>query len=167
MNLLKVGFLKILALDIATTTGWAFIHIKNKTAQYKYGTIKVNGKTRLQEIYKEIKDLIKLYEPNIVLIEDVFFSRNFRSYKILSMLHAAVYLGCIETYLPTILEANASAIRKAIGVKNSERDKIKLIVMKKINKMFGTRIKDNDITDALAIIVAYLNNKKVFKYFEQ
>lgn len=159
--------MKILALDIATTTGWAFIKIKNKTAQYKYGTIKVNSKTRLQEINQAIKDLVKTHEPNIILIEDVFFSRNFRSYKILSMLHAAVYLGCIENYLPTILEANASAIRKAIGIKNSERDKVKLVVMKKINTMFGTKIKDNDITDALAIIVAYLNNKKVFKYFEQ
>lgn len=159
--------MKILALDIATTTGWAFIKTRNKSADFKYGSITVSSKNRLKEINDAIKKLVKEHKPDIILIEDVFFSRNFRSFKVLSMMHAATYLGCIAEYTPIILEANATAIRKAIGVKNTEREKIKSIVMKKVNQMFGTRIKDNDVTDALAIIVAYLNEKKVFRNFDQ
>lgn len=159
--------MKILALDIATTTGWAVLEIKGKKANINYGSITVNSKNRLKEINNEVKTLIKNHRPDIVLIEDVFFSRNFKSFKILSMMHAATYLGCVAISNPIILEANATAIRKAIGVKNTEREKIKPLVMKMINQMFGIRLKDNDVTDAIAIIIAYLNDKKVFRVFGQ
>ena len=159
--------MKILSFDIATTTGWALLSTKGKYASLKYGSIEVNPKNRIVEIYTSIKDLVKEHQPNIILIEDVFFSHNYRSFKVLSMMHSAVYLGCVAVYTPIILEANATAIRKAIGVKNTQREKIKILVMKQINKVFKTKIKDNDVTDALAIIVAYINSKKVFKVFDQ
>lgn len=158
--------MKILALDIATTTGWAFLNI-NKKVHFEYGTIEVTPQNRLKEIKEEISLIVKKYSPDIILIEDVFFSKNFRSFKILSMLRAAVYLGCIENCSANILEATATTIRKTIGVKNNKREKIKKIVITKVNKILKTKIKNSDVADALAIIVAYLNDKKVFNGFTQ
>ena len=158
--------MKILALDIATTTGWAILEIKGIKANINYGSITVNPKNRLKEVNNAIKDLMK-NKPDIVLIEDVFFSRNFKSFKVLSMMHSAAYLACVSVSNPLVLEANATAIRKAIGIKNTEREKIKPLVMKKINQMFKIKLKDNDVTDAIAIIIAYLNDRKVFKNFSQ
>lgn len=75
--------MRILALDPAESTGYALVNLNNGHADiYEYGFIEVDKSSEYQgdhclDLIKQVKEIIKAEEIELVCIEDYFFSQKF------------------------------------------------------------------------------------------
>lgn len=79
--------MKVLAFDIATTTGWAFKHRK-KEEQPDYGSFKLSS---WNGYYQKVKDLIDLYKPEAIICAEA--TRFHNAKKRMNMLTGIVALA--------------------------------------------------------------------------
>lgn len=154
----------VIGLDISSSsTGWAVL--KNRGRFYKregvdYGMIKPHKKLELSEKLVYFRtELIKILEttkPDIVAAEDVFFSRNPKTLKILSKFQGVAAEAVRETLGQPTNIVTVKEVRAVVGTQGKEE------VFNEIVKMFKLKgwvfKKHNDITDAIA--VAFYAHKK-------
>jgi Holliday junction resolvasome RuvABC endonuclease subunit len=154
-----------LGFDVAKKhTGIAIlITLKSSIYIYKLHTIN-NEKGDLTESFEyflgELNNFIsnvKFKGHKVFVIEDCFFGQNVTTLKALARFSALVWreLKHIADEIYFILPTPA---RKKIGFKKDKKSKAKAKrqVRDYINKLFGTDIKDEDKTDAMALALAGL-----------
>ena len=145
-------------------TGYGIISIKNEIPSLiDFGIISPNPKDSVPEriftIFTDVCHLIEKYNPNIFSIEDVFYSRNFKSAMLLGQARAAAILAASK-YKISIFEYSAKKVKQSItGNGNADKTQVQYMVTKILN------IKNNsiplDASDALAIGMCHLNQLKV------
>ena len=145
-------------------TGYGLISINNNTITLiDYGVISPNSKdtisSRLLSIYSDVEELINNFKPNVFSIEDVFYSKNFKSAMLLGQARAVAIL-CAEKYSIPIFEYSAKKVKQSItGNGNSSKEQVQYMVKKML------KIKNDmmpvDSSDALAIALCHLNQLKV------
>ena len=86
-------------------TGFGIISIQdNKPSLVDYGIISPNRKdctpNRLFTIYSDVLELIGNYNPTIFSIEDVFYSKNFKSALMLGQARGAAILAAAKFNIP-------------------------------------------------------------------
>ena len=145
-------------------TGYGIISIKNEIPSLiDFGIIAPNPKDSVPEriftIFTDVCHLIEKYNPNIFSIEDVFYSRNFKSAMLLGQARAAAILAASK-YKVSIFEYSAKKVKQSItGNGNADKTQVQYMVTKILN------IKNNsiplDASDALAIGMCHLNQLKV------
>ena len=145
-------------------TGYGLISINNNTSTLiDYGVISPNSKdtipSRLLSIYSDVEELINNFKPNVFSIEDVFYSKNFKSAMLLGQARAVAIL-CAEKYSIPIFEYSAKKVKQSItGNGNSSKVQVQYMVKKML------KIKNDmmpvDSSDALAIALCHLNQLKV------
>ncbi len=145
-------------------TGYGIISIKNEIPSLiDFGIIAPNPKDSVPEriftIFTDVCHLIEKYNPNIFSIEDVFYSRNFKSAMLLGQARAAAILAASK-YKISIFEYSAKKVKQSItGNGNADKTQVQYMVTKILN------IKNNsiplDASDALAIGMCHLNQLKV------
>ena len=145
-------------------TGYGIISIKNEIPSLiDFGIIAPNPKDSVPEriftIFTDVCHLIEKYNPNIFSIEDVFYSRNFKSAMLLGQARAAAILAASK-YKVSIFEYSAKKVKQSItGNGNADKTQVQYMVTKILN------IKKNsiplDASDALAIGMCHLNQLKV------
>lgn len=145
----------ILGLDLSSvSTGWAVID--NSLALKDYGRIDFSAKKSIKErmiiLAELIKEIILLYKPNLVIIEDTFISQNPKTSKLLNKLSGVAIYTCtvmlgVETPIALVYP---NSIRSALfpNKKVDKKDIFCYIKQKyKLKLDFKT---GNDITDAIA-----------------
>ena len=145
-------------------TGYGIISIKNETPSLiDFGIIAPNRKDSVPEriftIFTDVCHLIEKYNPNIFSIEDVFYSRNFKSAMLLGQARGAAILAASK-YKISIFEYSAKKVKQSItGNGNADKTQVQYMVTKILN------IKNNsiplDASDALAIGMCHINQLKV------
>jgi len=145
-------------------TGYGIISIKNEIPSLiDFGIIAPNPKDSVPEriftIFTDVCHLVEKYNPNIFSIEDVFYSRNFKSAMLLGQARAAAILAASK-YKISIFEYSAKKVKQSItGNGNADKTQVQYMVTKILN------IKNNsiplDASDALAIGMCHLNQLKV------
>tara|TARA_B100001778_G_C18406448_1_gene546672 strand:- start:21 stop:503 length:483 start_codon:yes stop_codon:yes gene_type:complete len=145
-------------------TGYGIISIKNEIPSLiDFGIIAPNPKDSVPEriftIFTDVCHLIEKYNPNIFSIEDVFYSRNFKSAMLLGQARAAAILAASK-YKISIFEYSAKKVKQSItGNGNADKTQVQYMVTKILN------IKNNsiplDASDALAIGMCHINQLKV------
>ena len=145
-------------------TGYGIISIKNEIPSLiGFGIIAPNTKDSVPEriftIFTDVCYLIEKYNPNIFSIEDVFYSRNFKSAMLLGQARGAAILAASK-YKISIFEYSAKKVKQSItGNGNADKTQVQYMVSKILN------IKNNsiplDASDALAIGMCHINQLKV------
>ena len=88
----------ILGIDPGLTrTGYSILSIiKDRPKLIDYGVIEPdkndNLSKRLLSIYTDINELIEIYSPNILSIEDIFYGRNVKSALLLGQARGVAFL---------------------------------------------------------------------------
>jgi len=145
-------------------TGFGILSTKNdKTEVIDYGVIEPNNKEtlskRLYTIYTDIEELIKVFSPNILAIEDIFYGRNVKSAFYLGQARGIAMMCAAKHNMP-VFEYSAKKVKQAI-TGNGNADKTQLQYM--IKQIFKLKHLPTplDASDALGIALCHINQIKL------
>jgi len=148
---------KILALDVSSvSSGYAVIE-NGDLVKDAYGLIQPDKKlpygARLVYFQNEIRRIIKLYNPEIIAIEDIFKGRNMLTFKSLSMFRGVAFKTIFEEINKDPVNIMAVEARSTLGLDPSKDKAFKQAIKKFKLKGFKFE-KDNDVVDAIILGVA-------------
>jgi crossover junction endodeoxyribonuclease RuvC len=125
------------------------------------GTIVLNVKdplpVRLKELYDELVQVVKEYEPDVAAVEKVFFAKSVKSALTLGQARGVAVLAASSNGLE-VFEYSATEIKKAVtGYGRAE----KVQVQEMVKRLLG--INHNlspDGADAVAVALCHLSTKR-------
>ena len=162
--------MNILSLDQATTTGIAvfknselIFYDLHKSPRDKKDK-KYTQEEKIELLLDKIKELIKEYNIDFVVFEDVQSQKSPTTYKFLSIL-----MGCIrqELYRLSIPYEVLPCVswRSILGIKGKGRDVLKKKAQEYILNKYGIEI-NSDIADAICIGIAYIKRKNIYMRYK-
>ena len=154
-----------LSIDASTkNTGIAIFNDSKLTHYQCISSSKTNTLKRIQYMTKAIQQIIKKYNPDRIVIQDVLpedVKHNQNVFKALIYLQAALVLKLFEYNLePTFY--TASHWRAQVGIKTGpgiKRDQLKIASKKLVNAIYNIKVND-DISDAICLGIAYIKQNK-------
>ncbi|MBU0546879.1 MAG: crossover junction endodeoxyribonuclease RuvC [Patescibacteria group bacterium] len=155
----------ILGIDPGTaTTGYGIIQdkkTKGKNRTFKCiccGTIQTKPTQsipyRLQIIQKELAKIINQYNPEILVMERIFFFRNVKTIITVSQAQGIILFTAAKKKLPVYQFTPLQVKMTITGYGRAEKKEVE----KKVKKIFKTKTlpsKSDDAIDALAIALTY------------
>lgn len=158
----------ILGIDPGTaSTGWGVIK-KNKIKENKkkrcsaydciqYGCIKTPMEMimpkRLLLLKKELKRIIKLYKPDCLVIEKLFFGANSKTAMSVGQARGVVMVTAAELNLPLFEYQGLQVKFTLTGYGRSDKKKIQQSVKKYLGLL--KKPKSDDAADALAVAICH------------
>ncbi len=161
--------MRILGIDPGIEmTGYGIIEKRNGALTFiKAGIIKTSAKeslsTRLNEIYKEIIDLLQRHKPEVLILEELYSHYRHPLTAIL-MGHARgmTYLACSQKDIK-LVSYSAKRIKKAItGNGNASKHQVRRMVQDILE--LKTELLYEDMSDALALAIAHVYISKAISY---
>lgn len=146
---------KVLALDTSSNkTGWA-LFINGKYAESGVIDLSKNKNTeeRIKKMCFSITTLIFDKSPDDVVIEQMPSTRNADTTRKLSRIIGAVFYYCLSNNI-NYTEMSCSAWRKLVGIKNSNRKKVKADSVNHVLQKYKLDISDDE-ADAINICEAF------------
>ena len=145
-------------------TGYGLIDVRGEKKEVlDYGIISPDAKIslakRLHTIYSDLIEIVDRFQPNTMIIEEVFYGKNVKSALLLG--HArGVAMVCASKYNMPVFEYSPRKIKQSItGNGNAHKSQVKFMVMKELKlKEFNAPI---DASDALAIAICHLYQLKL------
>ena len=141
-------------------TGWGVIsNIKNSLKYINCGSIKTNAKEelayRLENLHKDLDDIIKEYKPDIVGVEQLFFCANVKTALIVGQARGVVLLTARQNELP-IIEFTPLQVKQAVSAYGAAS---KMQVQRMVKTILNLKEipKPDDAADALAVAIAGAN----------
>ncbi|OQX53142.1 MAG: crossover junction endodeoxyribonuclease RuvC [Candidatus Omnitrophica bacterium 4484_213] len=155
--------MRILGIDPGTViTGFGVVEKKeNKLRVIDYGIIKPKSRLslvqRLKYIYKEINQIIKKNNLDILVIEDIFFHKNFRSAAKIGEARSVAILAAANQNLEVIEYLPTEIKQSVIG--NGRASKVQ--VQNMVKRILGlSEIPFSDAADALAAAICHCHKAK-------
>jgi Holliday junction resolvasome RuvABC endonuclease subunit len=149
--------MRILALDLATTTGWA---VGGGNVKVRHGTLRLHASSLVgiggicAELIDRVADLVVAHEPNRVIFEAPMMigGRSAHTARVLIGLSVAVEIFCYRRSIPCT-EERVDTVRSAVlgRARFGGRDEAKLAVMKWAGLVGYKPANDNE-ADALALL---------------
>lgn len=153
----------ILGLDPGIAdTGYGVIRDDGgKISCLAYGSIKTSPKddliTRLDILHKELTAVIKKYKPDLVSVEELFFSKNVKTALTVGHARGVILLTLKQNNL-AVFEFKPSQVKQAVACYGAA-DKAQVQKMVKMLLKLKEIPKPDDAADALAIAMCALNCK--------
>jgi crossover junction endodeoxyribonuclease RuvC len=154
--------LRILGIDPGSRfCGYGILQTeKRKLVAAGCDVIKVNPKLPLPErlllIYNEINKVVQEYEPDIAVVETIFYGKNIKSAFTLGHVRGIILLA-LQNFGAEIAEYSPREVKKSVvGNGNASKEQVKFMVTK-ITKQVSD---SEDATDALAIALCHFNKIK-------
>ena len=123
------------------------------------GTIRLTKKEktpqRLAQIYAELTALMALHQPEVVAIEEVFFSANVKSALKLGQVRGVAILAAATSGLPVAEYAPLSIKSSVVGYGLAAKEQVQFMV-KRLLDMDGA-FDSADAADALAIAICHIH----------
>jgi len=145
-------------------TGFGIIDKKNNNIiAHSYGTVKppktMSLSDRLGYLYDEISSLLDKYKPNMLAVEDTFYSKNFKSAMLLGQARGSIILAGYCANISCI-EFSPKKIKKSVvGNGNASKEQVQYMVKNILHlDKLPTPL---DASDALAIGLCYLNQNSI------
>ena len=155
----------ILGIDPGTaTTGFGILEKKGKQIKVlNYGCIITDpyfsDGERLKKINKEINNLIKKYNPDIISIESLYFFKNLKTAMPVSQAKGVILLAAANKKIP-VFEFTPLQVKMAItGYGKAEKNQVQKMIKKILNleeKPKDKNKRKDDASDALGIALCYL-----------
>lgn len=155
----------ILGIDPGTaTTGYGVVKTsKNKFELLDFGLIETdkNGSPgkRLAEIYKQMNSVLRVYKPDIVAIERLFFATNAKTAMRVGQAHGVLLLSAAK-YKAEVFEYAPMSVKKVL-TGNGHADKKD--VQKSVRRVLGAKVRSrkhkkthfDNSADALAVALCH------------
>lgn len=114
---------------------------------------------RLLRLYKQLKELIILHQPESGAVEKLFFQRNVRSAMAVGQARGVVMLTLAETGLP-VMEYNPMEVKQAIsGYGRASKEQMQRMVSTLLRLQDIPR--PDDAADALAIAICHIHSRRM------
>ncbi|HVZ58406.1 MAG TPA: crossover junction endodeoxyribonuclease RuvC [Patescibacteria group bacterium] len=144
--------------------GWGIVEEKGSTVKaVAFDCIETPPKTpdpkRLLQIHKELLRLIRQYQPSIVAVEELFFSRNVTTAFMVGQARGVVLLASAEADLPVVTHSPNQVKLAVTGY--GKADKKQIAQMVKVILCLQQLPRLDDTTDALAIALTEVFSRKM------
>jgi crossover junction endodeoxyribonuclease RuvC len=129
------------------------------------GTIRLNKKDktpqRLAQIYAELTGLMTLHQPEIVAIEEVFFSANVKSALKLGQVRGVAMLAAASCGLQIAEYAPLSIKSSVVGYGLAGKEQVQFMVRRLLEK--EDAFDSPDAADALAIAICHIHTAQTLE----
>ena len=123
------------------------------------GTIRLNKKEktpqRLAQVYAELTALMTLHQPEIIAIEEVFFSANAKSALKLGQVRGVAMLAAATCGMPVVEYAPLSIKSSVVGYGLAAKEQVQFMVRRLLNN--EDAFDSADAADALAIAICHIH----------
>ena len=157
--------MRVLGIDPGTaTTGYAVVEEEvGRLALITMGVITTPSKTplpeRLQQIYRELLDIVSATRPDGSAVEELFFSRNARTAMSVGHARGVTLLALAEAGL-SIAEYTPMQIKQAVtGYGNADKRQVQEMVRRLLGLTELPR--PDDAADAAAVAICCLHRAKL------
>jgi crossover junction endodeoxyribonuclease RuvC len=124
------------------------------------GTIRLNKKDktpqRLAQVYAELIAMMSLHEPDIVAIEEVFFSANAKSALKLGQVRGVALLAAATSGLPVAEYAPLKIKSAVVGYGLAAKEQVQFMVTRLLE--LEAAPESPDAADALAIAICHIHS---------
>jgi crossover junction endodeoxyribonuclease RuvC len=126
------------------------------------GTIRLSRKDktpqRLAQVYTELTALIALHQPEVVAIEEVFFSANVKSALKLGQVRGVAMLAAATSGLTVAEYAPLSIKSSVVGYGLAAKEQVQFMVKRLLDK--ESAFDSADAADALAIAICHIHTSQ-------
>jgi crossover junction endodeoxyribonuclease RuvC len=148
-------------------TGYGLITCTGKKIKFlACGCIRTGGgelPLRLQTIFKDLQQVVDLYQPHEMAIEKVFMARNPDSALKLGQARGAAITAVMAKDIP-VYEYTANQVKQAVvGKGHADKKQVQHMIKILLNL---TDTPQADAADALAIAICHSNTRKTMDAFE-
>jgi len=138
--------------------GYGVIEVQgNHLHAIAYGCIETPAHTpvaeRLQTIYHRLTDVIRQHQPNVMIVEELFFSRNVTTAFVVGQARGVALLAAAEGGLTTAEYTPMQVKQAVVGYGKAEKKQVQEMV--KILLRLTQIPKPDDTADALAIAITH------------
>ncbi|MEG6551700.1 crossover junction endodeoxyribonuclease RuvC [Desulfocurvibacter africanus] len=167
------GSITVLGLDPGSRrTGWGVVHeASGKLSLVAAGVVATDAKTdlcvRLGRIFTELAKLIHEHRPAEAAVENVFVSQNIMSALKLGQARGAAIAACAHLGLP-VNSYEPSLVKKSlVGGGRAEKGQVAFMVGRMLNVRLDDLKLGLDATDALAVAICHLNQRRLTRLTRQ
>ena len=157
--------MRVFGVDCGTEfTGYGVVDSDNQARTPRldhraHGAIRLSKKhttpERLLQIYTELTALFRLHQPDVVAIEDVFFSSNAKSALKLGQVRGVALLAAASCGLPVAEYAPLSVKSAVVGYGLAQKEQVQFMVTRLLSL---SRPPDSpDAADALAVAICHIH----------
>ncbi|MDO5715862.1 MAG: crossover junction endodeoxyribonuclease RuvC [Tissierellia bacterium] len=161
--------MRILGIDPGLAIiGYGIIDLEGNSYRVKdYGAIKTSSKTpfpqRLEEIYSQMGQIIKKFDPDDIAFEELFFNKNVKTAITVAQARGVEVLAA-KLYKKEIFEYTPLQIKQAtVGYGRAEKKQVQEMV--KIILNLQEIPKPDDVSDALAVAITHGSSIKFKESF--
>ena len=135
---------------------------KNQILLSAYGTIKPKPKDslpkRLNYLFEEVNKILDKFLPDVLAVEDAFYSKNVKSAMILGQARGSIILAAAQANIPVFEFAPRKVKMSVCGNGAASKEQVSYMVTKilKLEKP----PKPLDVSDAMAVGICYINQAK-------
>ena len=144
-------------------TGFSIMDTKrNQTHLSAFGTIKPKPKDslpkRLNYLFEEMNKILDQFSPDVMAIEDAFYSKNVKSAMTLGQARGSLILAAAQADIPVHEFAPRKVKMSVCGNGAATKEQVSYMVTQIL------KLKDPpkplDVTDAMAVGLCYINQAK-------
>ena len=157
--------MRVFGIDCGTEfTGYGVVEMDHEARNPKLlhlaaGAIKLNKKEttpqRLTQVYAELIALIAIHQPDVVAIEEVFFSANAKSALKLGQVRGVAMLAAATCNMPVVEYAPLSIKSAVVGYGLAAKEQVQFMVARLLE--LEEAPKSPDACDALAIAICHIH----------
>jgi len=158
--------MRVLSIDPGIgITGFSIIDSNmQKSSLSAYGTIKPKPKDslpkRLNYLFEEVNKILDQFSPDVLAVEDTFYSKNVKSAMILGQARGSIILAAAQADIPIHEFAPRKVKLSVCGNGAASKEQVSYMV----TKILGLKEppKPLDISDAMAVGLCYINQSKFY-----
>ena len=160
--------MRVFGIDCGTEfTGYGVVDMDHEARVSKLvpiaaGAIKLNKKDRtpqrLAQVYAELTALMELHKPDVVAIEEVFFSANAKSALKLGQVRGVAILAAATSGLAVAEYAPLSIKSAVVGYGLAAKEQVQFMVARLLE--LEEAPKSADACDALAIAICHIHTAR-------
>lgn len=110
---------------------------------------------RLKKVYDRLSELIAQYQPEVVAIEDVFYSVNAKSALKLGHVRGVAMLSAAQCGIPVVAYAPLAIKSAVVGYGRAEKSQVQVMVARLLH--LDELPQPADAADALAIAICHIH----------
>ena len=158
--------MRVLGVDPGISiTGFSIIESKsNHPSLSAYGTVKPNQKDslpkRLNYLFEEMNKILDQFNPDILSVEDAFYSKNVKSAMVLGQARGAIILAAAQANIPIFEFAPRKVKMSVCGNGAASKEQVAYMVTKILK--LKVQPKPLDVSDAMAVGLCYINQSRFY-----
>lgn len=162
----RLMLMRVFGIDCGTEfTGWGVVEVEASSREMKLrhlcaGTVRLSKKertpVRLLQVYTELSAQLQMWQPEVVAIEEVFFSANAKSALKLGQVRGVAMLAAATCCLPVAEYAPLTIKSAVVGYGLAAKEQVQFMVTRLLE--LEEAPKSADAADALAIAICHIHH---------